>query len=170
MTATGSPPSSVQFQRPIDVSRYLVGAWKRSLEERDFGGTFQFQRTSNLVIHIREDPAGGDGRSRVLHWTTEKTVGQRTESRIMYSMTLTAKSPTEASIAYDYEGAPCEGRFVAGPNALVMTHVDNAAAVVSLTYRILDGNTMALSVAECDSTGPSRLLTGLMHRIDLTQY
>ena len=142
------------------------------MEERDFGGAFQFRRNSNLVISVVEVEAEVGGNRR-LRWSVVPA-GQLSEAREMYTMELEPISTTEMRVTYSYDGQLCEGRFILGPNVLLLTHIEpsdaGSSAVVSLTYRIVDSDTMALVVAECDTVGPSRLLTGSMQRVDLTRY
>eukprot|EP01060_Flectonema_neradi_P019450 TRINITY_DN26582_c0_g1_i1.p1 TRINITY_DN26582_c0_g1~~TRINITY_DN26582_c0_g1_i1.p1 ORF type:complete len:173 (+),score=30.53 TRINITY_DN26582_c0_g1_i1:71-589(+) len=170
MAVSDAPPSTVTFAAPLDVAGYFVGTWKRCMEERDFGGCYQFRRTNNLIIFITAEE-DSDPEKRTITWSIAKTPNKE-DSRVMYSMNISEKNKREASITYSYEGMPCDGKFVIGPNAMILNHVENEdyTAVVTLTYRIIDDNNVALSVAECDSKGPSRILTGMMHRIDLSSY
>ena len=170
MALSDAPPSTVVFNNPLDVTAYFTGTWKRCMEERDFGGCFQFRRTNNLMIFITSEEEG-DPERRTLTWSISKS-SNKEDAKLMYSMHLTEKNKREARIEYNYEGIPCDGKFITGPNAMILNHIENEehTAVVTLTYRIVDANTVALSVAECDSKGPSRILTGIMHRIDLSAY
>eukprot|EP00754_Rhynchopus_humris_P006967 Rhum_TRINITY_DN13286_c3_g1::Rhum_TRINITY_DN13286_c3_g1_i1::g.58146::m.58146 len=160
------------LSEPCDIATYLVGTWKRCLEERDFGGAFQFKRNSNVLIQIDAVGNGACG-GQVVAWKLLRSLN-RGDSAVMYSMEVTPKSDTEAALTYTYEGVPCVGRFINGANALVLTHTDTGTpcAVVTITYRLIDANTMALVIAECDAASPqhSRILTGTMHRVDLSAY
>lgn len=40
-----------------DFGVYLAGSWKRTLECREFGKTYEHQRTSNTVVKIEETTA-----------------------------------------------------------------------------------------------------------------
>eukprot|EP01059_Diplonema_ambulator_P014767 TRINITY_DN25744_c0_g1_i1.p1 TRINITY_DN25744_c0_g1~~TRINITY_DN25744_c0_g1_i1.p1 ORF type:complete len:184 (+),score=32.71 TRINITY_DN25744_c0_g1_i1:33-554(+) len=170
MSVSDAPPSTVVFTKPLDVVQYLKGTWKRCMEEKDFGGCFQFRRTNNIVIVISAE-VSEDAGVEVLRWDIAHP-GKKDELTHMYNMTIKTITDKEAAISYTYQDMPCQGRFISGPNALLLTHIDSAqcTAVVSITYRILDDNTMAVVVAECDSKGPSRLLTGIMHRVEIADY
>jgi len=37
----------------IDLNKYLVGAWKRNLEWREFGHDFAHVRESNSIVVVR---------------------------------------------------------------------------------------------------------------------
>eukprot|EP01065_Artemidia_motanka_P034271 TRINITY_DN41535_c0_g1_i1.p1 TRINITY_DN41535_c0_g1~~TRINITY_DN41535_c0_g1_i1.p1 ORF type:complete len:194 (+),score=45.29 TRINITY_DN41535_c0_g1_i1:66-584(+) len=162
--------------KPMDLAPYLVGTWKRVLEERDFGGAYQYRRTpGNFLVVIKEDESRGGEKG--LRWSCAASA-PGSEMRPMYRMRLRPAGPTEAECTYEYKGRPCSGRFYQGPNALMLTHVHDGSddgssrpsqepdAAMSVVYRIIDRDSMAVCVAEAEAQGPGRVQLGMMYRLD----
>jgi hypothetical protein len=63
------------FQLPDnDISRYLVGLWKRNLEWRDFGGNFSHLRTTNTVVSIESHAvSSSESGVKYLKWSFGKS-------------------------------------------------------------------------------------------------
>ena len=65
----------------FSISDYLRGTWKRQLEWRHFGGSFEHLKTSNTVVSIedfrdderRPTDRGGGQSSRYMRWSFGKT-------------------------------------------------------------------------------------------------
>ncbi len=52
---TNTVPSYINTTtNTIDFAKFLQGTWKRNLEWREFGGTFQHLKTSNTIVVIEE--------------------------------------------------------------------------------------------------------------------
>jgi hypothetical protein len=71
---------------PERFSDYLVGVWKRNLEWREFGGSFQHLRTSNSVVLIEEDKNSlAEPQSRFLSWSFGKSI-EPSDATLAYLM------------------------------------------------------------------------------------
>lgn len=58
----------------LDFAQYIVGAWKRNLEWRYFGGPFAFLRSTNNVVVVSEDTeAAKQPGTRFLKWAFGKS-------------------------------------------------------------------------------------------------
>jgi hypothetical protein len=65
---------------------YLLGVWKRNLEWREFGGSFQHLRTSNSVVLIENDLNGvAEPQSQFLSWSFGKSLDPG-DAMLVYSM------------------------------------------------------------------------------------
>ena len=49
----GGAAGSHSLGAEVDIYKYLVGAWKRNLEWREFGHEFAHLRESNSIVVVR---------------------------------------------------------------------------------------------------------------------
>ncbi|KAL6055471.1 SKICH domain-containing protein [Balamuthia mandrillaris] len=69
-----------------DFYHFLLGAWKRNLEWREFGGTFPHVRTSNTVVLIEEfHRLDSEPSTRYLKWSFGKSL-HKNDLRFGYIM------------------------------------------------------------------------------------
>ena len=113
---------------------FLVGKWKRNLEWRHFGGSFEHLRTSNTIVVIEENVLGGsDGsasgsggggggaprsgsaqEARFLRWHFGKTL-EAEDLRFGYEMKFIPDANGAQFMEWEYAGAcVCDGVVVCG--------------------------------------------------------
>lgn len=140
-----SSPSSAE----IDISRFLIGTWKRNLEWRQFGGTFQHVRTSNTIVLIEEfSRMDAEPNTRFLRWSFGKSF-QKSELRFGYEMKFYSPPKSkEVELSWQYSGTVCHGKFLPSSNVAILNFFLRSSAVV-VVYRIVDADS-----ASCDLTQP----------------
>ena len=81
----------------------MLGRWKRNLEWRQFGGTFEHQRTSNSVIVIEEENMALTGpNGKFLNWKFGKTLDEK-DLKLGLCMEL-IKDENGTSMEWNYNG------------------------------------------------------------------
>ncbi|ELR12511.1 uncharacterized protein ACA1_028150 [Acanthamoeba castellanii str. Neff] len=132
----------LQFNLPDDdFYKFLVGAWKRNLEWREFGGTYAHVRTSNTVVLIEEY--------------------QRLD-------TTPAKN-NDVYLEWQYSGDTCHGQFMDKTSVAILNFFIRSSTVTA-TYRIMDADTIAVCITEVDERHKPTIQYGNMYRIDTKLY
>jgi len=153
-----------------DFYKYLLGAWKRNLEWREFGHSFSHLRTSNVAVliepHQKMDSELG---VRYLKWSFGRTLS-RNDMRTGYIMKCTSNPKTsEINLEWQYSGALCSGKFSLAVNVAVLNFsVKNS--FVTVTYRVVDADTIAVCIVEVDDKEIPTIQYGNMYRIDPSLY
>ena len=79
----------------VNFCSFLVGKWKRNLEWRHFGGSFEHLRTSNTIVVIEEaSPSGG---------AAEPRSGGKQEARFLRWHFGKEKSLDPSDLRFGYE-------------------------------------------------------------------
>lgn len=161
-----------QQYRPRDFFGYLTGFWKRNLEWRELGGQYEFLRTSNTVVHVEEQQLLiGEPGARALKWAFGSSLSRR-DLRIGYVMrVLPAPDGASGDMRFEWEhaGTPCRGEYFASTGVAVLRFFQRASTV-TVTYRVLDADAMAVVVVEAEAGKPAILQLGTMLRIDAEAY
>ena len=66
---------------------------------------------------------------------------------------------------WEYAGSQCTGTYQASTKVAVL-HLHMPDSSVTITYRVLDANTMAVCIVEVDTTHTPTIQYGHMNRID----
>lgn len=146
--------------------RYLVGSWKRTLQWRQFGGSFSHLRTSNTVVVIEEHPSS-ETSTRCLRWSFGKSLDP--EDLLFGFVIRVSTGPGDAELEWQYKGMPCHGHYHHA-TGLAMLQFNLRTSSVVITYRINDADTMAVCVVEVDEAQRSTIQYGNMYRLDPSLY
>eukprot|EP00727_Mastigamoeba_balamuthi_P003050 m51a1_g12742 hypothetical protein (102) ;mRNA; r:3079-3549 len=84
---------------------------------------------------------------------------------------VTVVDPTTEDVAleWDYLGTPCAGHYIAATGVLVLNFYQKLSTV-TVTYHVIDANTMAVCVLEVEAGKQPLMQYGNMYRIDLELY
>ncbi|CAK5160331.1 unnamed protein product, partial [Aphanomyces euteiches] len=147
--------------RDGDFSAYLVGTWKRTLEWRNFGSTFSHVRTTNNVVVIEEDTsAAKQPNTRFLKWSFGR--GLR-KNELTYAYTIQFIPDEQGTfMEWSFEGVTCHGLFKPESSVAIFNFCLQDS-MVTITYRILDANTMAVCIVDVDSDHTPTIQYGNMY-------
>eukprot|EP00947_MAST-08B_sp_MAST-8B-sp1_P004827 g4827.t1 len=184
--------AAIRFVVPDgDFGAYLRGTWKRNLEWRVFGGAYQHLRVSNTVVVIEDDTAAGGGgggggddidgggdiatsssgssgsSTRHLRWNFGSGVAQD-ELRFGYGMKFIA-DPKGMLMEWEHAGHKCNGVFQPATSVAILNFY-MAASTVTITYRVMDADTMAVCIVEVDDKHTPTIQYGNMCRLDAAAY
>ncbi|CEG38458.1 -like protein [Plasmopara halstedii] len=151
-----------------DICAYLKGFWKRNLEWRHFGSGFQHLRSTNSVVFIEEDAdAARQPNTQFLRWSFGRTLKQQ-DLAVAYTVQFI---PDEQGIfmEWSFEGVTCHGVFKPETNVAILNFCLRES-VVTITYRVLDANTMAVCIVDVDSEHTPTVQYGNMYRINPSKY
>ncbi|OQS02568.1 hypothetical protein THRCLA_21388 [Thraustotheca clavata] len=151
-----------------DLCSYLLGTWKRTLEWRNFGSTYKHLRTSNNVVLIEEDTmAAKQPGTRFLKWSFGRGI-RKNELTNAYTIQFI---PDEQGMfmEWSFEGVTCHGLFKPESSVAIFNFCLQES-LVTITYRILDANTMAVCIIDVDSEHTPTIQYGNMYRIDPSKY
>ncbi|CAM9356315.1 unnamed protein product [Ascophyllum nodosum] len=140
--------SSLRYSVPDDdICGYLLGVWKRTLEWREFGPSFEHIRTSNSLVTVHDCPdAAVEPGTRLLDWCFGTELD---DVKLAFTMQF-FPGPDETVVEWDNKGRVCRGDFNPAAAVLSLSFRDDDGLVSNATYRILDANTMTLCLAEVD--------------------
>ncbi|CAM9700670.1 unnamed protein product [Phaeothamnion confervicola] len=128
-----------------DFCQYLIGAWKRNLEWRHFGGSFKHLRTSNSVVVIDEaNDAAAEPGTRFLNWRFGRSTDEE-ELQLGFCMQLIPDAAC-THLQWNYGGRMCQGIFHAGAAAASLNFRTDSG-IITITYRAVDDNGKAQPVA-----------------------
>lgn len=122
----------------FDLVKYLEGNWKRCLEIREFGGTFQHIKCINTFLSF-EKVIKSD--QTFLKWTISKN-----DVKTVYDMKLTFG---EGEILVSDPNQNLTGRYLPIHKTLIITILSNT--VWNMTFRIMDDNQMAFNMSQIDT-------------------
>jgi len=74
----------------------------------------------------------------------------------------------ETQLEWQYSGTICKGTYF--PNGVAILNFILRNSVVSVTYRIIDGDTMAVCIVEVDDKNQPTIQYGNMYRMDPSLY
>ncbi|GLD97452.1 hypothetical protein PINS_up006136 [Pythium insidiosum] len=151
-----------------DFCSYLKGFWKRNLEWRHFGASFKLLRSTNNVVQIEEDPdAARQPNTQFLKWS----FGRSHKKQDLVSAYTIQFIPDEEGtfMEWSFEGVTCHGVFKPEASVAIFNFCLQDS-MVTITYRILDANTMAVCIVDVDSEHTPTIQYGNMYRIDPTKY
>eukprot|EP00656_Telonema_subtile_P000374 TRINITY_DN10171_c0_g1_i2.p1 TRINITY_DN10171_c0_g1~~TRINITY_DN10171_c0_g1_i2.p1 ORF type:complete len:146 (+),score=23.46 TRINITY_DN10171_c0_g1_i2:111-548(+) len=117
--------------------RYLVGAWKRTLQWREFGGSFAHLRTSNTIVVIDEH-ISKDAQTHCLKWSFGRSLDP-TQQLFGFVMRISEMGGGDAELEWQYKGTACHGRYHALTGLSVLTFCLRSSTVI-LHYRIVDAD------------------------------
>ncbi len=159
----------------IDPCRYLIGSWKRSLDWRQFGGSFKRLRGTNAVVCIEEYASSvQSGSARYLKWSFGKSL-KPADLRFGYVMKFEnpsdgdGRAMRDSAIEWQYCGHLCTGIFQHHTSVFVL-NFQLKTKVVVVTYRIIDANKMAVCIVEVDGRHTPSVQLGNMYRLDVSAY
>jgi hypothetical protein len=69
------------------------------------------------------------------------------------------------TMQWEYAGSQCNGTYQASTKTAVL-HLNMPASSVTITYRVLDANTMAVCIVEVDTAHTPTIQYGHMNRIE----
>jgi len=164
-------PRTNKFDLPDDdFYKFMVGAWKRNLEWREFGGTYPHVRTSNTVVLIEEyqrlDTTPG---VRYLKWSFGKSLDKQ-DLQFGYIMKFEPKAKNnDVYLEWQYSGDLCHGQYM-DKNSVAILNFFIRNSTVTATYRIIDNDTIAVCITEVDERHKPTIQYGNMYRIDAKLY
>ncbi|GAB9477715.1 hypothetical protein Gpo141_00014848, partial [Globisporangium polare] len=167
MTATSSSP--VRYELPSgDFCGFLKGFWKRNLEWRHFGGSFKHLRATNNVVFIEEDrDAAHQPNTQFLKWSFGRT--HKTQDLVSAYTIQFIPDEQGTFMEWSFEGVTCHGVFKPESSVAIFNFCLQES-MVTITYRILDANTMAVCIVDVDSEHTPTIQCGNMYRIDPSKY
>ncbi|KAI9911235.1 hypothetical protein PsorP6_008893 [Peronosclerospora sorghi] len=145
MTATlmnsTSPTTAVRYDVPNgDFCSFLKGVWKRNLEWRSFGSSFQHLRSTNNIVCIEEDvDAARQPNTQFLRWSFGRTHKKQDLAKA-YTF-IPDKQGTY--MEWSFEGVMCHGFFKPEASVAILNFCLQEA-MVTITYRVLDANSASL--------------------------
>eukprot|EP00742_Colponemidia_sp_Colp-10_P005049 GILJ01005394.1.p1 GENE.GILJ01005394.1~~GILJ01005394.1.p1 ORF type:complete len:200 (-),score=14.10 GILJ01005394.1:342-899(-) len=152
-----------------DFGKYLPGVWKRTLDWRHFGGSFDHIHCSNNIVFIDDDRRHQTESSCTLKWSFGKTP-DKTRLQAGYVMKCSKHgSSLDRKLEWEYDGCLCSGTFHASTSTAVL-HYQLPDSTVLVTYRLVDQHTMALCIVEVTAQYPPSIQYGHMSRLDLSLY
>ncbi|KAF1321168.1 hypothetical protein FI667_g12035, partial [Globisporangium splendens] len=175
-----------------DFCGFLKGFWKRNLEWRHFGGSFKHLRSTNNVVFIEEDlDAAHQPNTQFLKWSFGRThkkedlvsaytiqvgvdnCGYSSMATLSYHAFVFAIGyeqfiPDEQGtfMEWSFEGVTCHGVFKPESSVAIFNFCLQES-MVTITYRILDANTMAVCIVDVDSEHTPTIQYG---NIELIKY
>lgn len=156
--------SNIQYKIPNDnFGNYLIGKWKRNLEWREFGGSFEQLRTSNNVIVIEEEKnVLSQPDSRFLNWKFGKTL-EIQDLKIGLCMEL-IKDEDGTNMEWNYSDCLCHGWYQ-NSISLATLHFKLKNGSITASYRVVDADTMNVCIIECDNSNIPTIQYGYMSRL-----
>ncbi|EWM28510.1 hypothetical protein Naga_100131g1 [Nannochloropsis gaditana] len=132
-----------------DFGAYLLGPWKRTLECREFGKSYEHQRTSNSVVVI-EHAVGvaAEPPTYFLNWKFGRSLEEE-DLKLGFCMHF-MQDPDITNLEWRFEEHKCHGWFL--PSISVATlNFRSYDRSTTVTYRVVDEDTMAVSIVEVES-------------------
>jgi hypothetical protein len=132
-------------------------------EWRIFGSNFPHLRTSNTVVKVEAySSAAQEPNVRLLKWSFGKSL-DADELRFGYVIRF-AHEPTseQTRLDWQYGGESCQGVY----NSVTRTAVLNfflRTSTVTITYRVLDADSMACTIVEVDESSAPTIQYGHMY-------
>ncbi|KAF4324120.1 hypothetical protein BBO99_00001792 [Phytophthora kernoviae] len=151
-----------------DFCAYLKGFWKRNLEWRHFGSSFKHLRSTNNVVFIEEDlDAARQPNTTFLRWS----FGRTHKKQDLASAYTVQFIPDEQGtfMEWSFEGVTCHGVFKPEASVAILNFTLQES-MVTITYRVLDANTMAVCIVDVDSEHTPTIQYGNMYRINPSKY
>ncbi|CCI48769.1 unnamed protein product [Albugo candida] len=169
MTSIRSSHDATRYSIPSgDFAKYLIGHWKRNLDWRHFGGSFKHLRVTNNVVLIEEDDdAAAQPSTKFLRWSYGKTCKLQ-DLTAAYSIQF-LPSDECTFMEWSFEGVKCHGVFTNVSNVATLNFC-LPTAMVTITYRVLDRDTMAVCIVDVDNDHTPTIQFGHMYRIDPEKY
>ena len=139
------------------LADFLKGTWKRTLAWHGFGGDFACQRVTNSVIKISavQDALAEPG-TTFLRWTFGEGRGEG-------SFTIQFLPSGTQCVLVSQDGETDGGVYKA-PLGLMTVRFAGDHSEATVTYRILDADTLAVCVVQADAEGNSTVQLGNMTR------
>ncbi|CAH0517671.1 unnamed protein product [Peronospora belbahrii] len=163
------PTNVMRFNVPNgDFCAYLKGYWKRNLEWRHFGTSFKHLRSTNNVVLIEEDlDAARQPNTQFLRWSFGRT-HKKEDLASAYTVQFI---PNEQGtfMEWSFEGVTCHGVFKPEASVAILNFCLQES-MVTITYRVLDVNTMAVCIVDVDSEHTPTIQYGNMYRINPAKY
>lgn len=172
-------PPLVPTERPIEL---FCGTWKRTLSTRNFG-TFALGQDSNCIVAIEQipldssqlgpptfapafaQPAALPSQGYKLRWSFGRTphdVRSGYSLEPLFDAVASAHSPVPNGavprvipLRVTYAGTECVGTYQ-GDLGLMMVHLTSPAATATVIYRLLDDDTLAVSITEVPASTVKR--------------
>ena len=160
---------------------YLQGVWRRNLEWRSFGGSYQHLQATNSVVVIdsvkkrvgeqdglKSAEEGGEGPS-YLDWSFTHKQNMHEEALIFGYRMKCIPDKNGTYMEWTHHNSRCHGNF--RPVSSLMTlnfFMEDATIIVS--YYILDLNRMSVSIVETSSSAPPTIQYGNMCRVRPGNY
>ena len=159
--------------KSFSISDYLRGTWKRQLEWRHFGGSFEHLKTSNTVVSIedyhdderRPTDRGGGQSSRYMRWSFGKTTGTL---KPYYVMKFIPDSQG-TFLEWEFGGHRCNGQFQPATSVMMLNFYLKSSSL-TYTFRVMDAHTMAICIVEVDGKHTPTIQYGNMCRVDPALY
>eukprot|EP00696_Hemimastix_kukwesjijk_P003640 gnl/Hemi2/1444_TR510_c0_g1_i1.p1 gnl/Hemi2/1444_TR510_c0_g1~~gnl/Hemi2/1444_TR510_c0_g1_i1.p1 ORF type:complete len:182 (-),score=41.59 gnl/Hemi2/1444_TR510_c0_g1_i1:53-598(-) len=170
-TINSAAAINANVERISDFYQFLVGAWKRNLEWREFGGSFAHERTTNSVVVIDkvQQQSIADPSARFLRWSFGAGLAAE-ELSFGYIMKVFRKGSSQDSfMEWQYLGTTCHGKYMPGTGTAIFNFILPNATVV-VTYRIMDPNTIAVCIVEVSQAVSPTIQYGNMFRLDSSIY
>ncbi|KAG6966876.1 hypothetical protein JG687_00004608 [Phytophthora cactorum] len=147
-----------------DFCAYLKGFWKRNLEWRRFGASFKHLRSTNNIVFIEEDlDAARQPNTQFLRWSFGRTLKQQDLASAYTVQFIPDEQGT--FMEWSFEGVTCHGVFKPEANVAILNFCLQES-MVTITYRVLDANTMAVCIVDVDSEHTPTIQYGNMYRIN----
>ena len=139
------------------LADFLKGTWKRTLTWHGFGGDYACQRVTNSVIKINAVPdALAEPGTSFLRWTFGEGRGEG-------SFTIQFVPSGNRCVLISQDSEADGGVYKAQLGIMTIKFAgDHSEATV--TYRILDADTLAVCVVQADADGNSTVQLGNMTR------
>jgi hypothetical protein len=160
-----------RYQLPDnDLYRFLIGAWKRNLEWREYGGSFPYVRTSSTVVLIEEyqriDNTPG---VRHLKWSFGRSL-EKADLQFGYIMKFDPKAKNnDVALEWQYTGDLCHGQYIDKSSVVILNFFIRSSTILA-TYRIIDADTIAVCITEIDEKQKPTIQYGNMYRLDASLY
>eukprot|EP00944_MAST-04C_sp_MAST-4C-sp1_P015729 g15729.t1 len=161
---------------------YLQGVWRRNLEWRSFGGSYQHLQATNSVVVIdnvrKRDEERGDDRVSAeeggegpsyLDWSFTHKQNVHEDALIFGYRMKCIPDKNGTYMEWTHHNSRCHGNF--RPVSSLMTlnfFMEDATIIVS--YYILDSNRMSVSIVETSSSAPPTIQYGNMCRVRPENY
>ncbi|KUF96179.1 Thymidylate kinase [Phytophthora nicotianae] len=147
---SAAPANVVGYDVPNgDFCAYLKGFWKRNLEWRRFGASFKHLRSTNNIVFIEEDlDAARQPNTQFLRWSFGRTLKQQDLASAYTVQFIPDEQGT--FMEWSFEGVTCHGVFKPEANVAILNFCLQES-MVTITYRVLDANTMAVCIVDVDS-------------------
>jgi hypothetical protein len=122
------------------------------------------------VVHIEEQQLLiGEPNVRHLKWSFGSSMNRK-DLRFGYVMrVLSSHERPDLRLEWEYIGVPCRGEYLAS-TAVAVLNFWQPGSTVTVTYRVLDQDTMAVCVVEAEAGKPAIIQYGNMLRLDPEAY
>ena len=157
--------ASAAAQDDCGLAALLLGTWSRALAVRDLAsGALLRASNSTLRIEALADDAAAAPGTAWLQWhhapDDEAAAAQPWLSMNVHE----ADYDRQVRVEWSYGDRRQEGWFDEAAQTLTMTFKLPAHSV-TYTYRVLDPDTLAVCVVDCDARHAPTVQTGLMRRV-----